>query len=102
MTRRPPDSKFFIVKVSATFAGTGSANALGDLDFSALDSGHIQIKDSGCGVIPDQFDSFKDVFSGGTLVGNLCFSVPTASVESLVVYVDAGSFNRQRAFFALR
>lgn len=94
--------QFFMANVSATYTGPSSSNALGDLTFSALDSGNTQIKEGSCGVLPNEFDFFKDVFTGGTLTGNICFAVPTATVASLVMYIDAGLLGRQRAFFALR
>lgn len=93
-----PGHQFFMVKVTATYTGQGSESALGGLSFSALDSGNTEI-DEDCGVIPDELDSFKEVFSGGSLTGNVCFPVQTATASSLVMYVDAGMFNGERAFF---
>lgn len=66
-----------------------------------LGSDNIQISDGQCGVIPTPFDDFKEVFTGGTLTGNICFTVTSATIKSLVMYVDAGLFSAQRAFFAL-
>ncbi len=51
--------------------------------------------------MPDPFDSFAEAFTGGSLTGNVCFAVPSTTADSLVMYVDAGFINEQRAFFAL-
>jgi len=61
---------------------------------------HPHQADPGAGP-PTELDTFKEVFSGGTLKGNICFAVPTATLNSLVLYVDAGMFNSQRVFFTL-
>lgn len=97
----PAGQQFYIVNITAAYSGPGSKTPLSDLRFSTVDSGNTQITEGHCGVIPDDFDAFKEVFSGGSLTGNICFAVPSATFASLVLYVDAGLFQTQRAFFAL-
>ena len=99
----PPEAgeQFYLVNVSVSYVGRDSATALAELTFSAVDSGNTQIREGGCGVVPDPFDSFTEVFAGGSLTGNLCFAVPSATAGSLVMYVDAGLIQGQRAFLAL-
>ncbi|HEX7277200.1 MAG TPA: hypothetical protein VF244_07470 [Acidimicrobiales bacterium] len=99
----PPDDgeQFYLVRVSATYVGDGSSTPLGELTFSALDSRSTQVREGDCGVVPDAFDSFAEAFTGGSLTGNVCFAVPSATAGSLVMYVDAGFVDEQRAFFAL-
>lgn len=97
----PEGQQFYMVEVSATYSGEGSGDPLWDLTFSALDSGNTQISEGECGVIPEEMDAFKEVFSGGSLAGNICFVVPSADVSSLVLYVDAGMVDSQRVFLAL-
>jgi len=94
-------TQFYLVNVSAAYDGADSASPLGGLSFNALDRGNTQIREGRCGVVPDPFDSFTEVFAGGSLTGNLCFAVSSERVDSLVMYVDAGLIDRQRAFFAL-
>jgi hypothetical protein len=96
-----PGEQFYLVKVGASYASQDSATPLGALAFSALEDGNTQIREGGCGVVPEPFDAFTEVFSGGSLTGNVCFAVPSATAGSLVMYVDAGLIDRQRAFFAL-
>ncbi len=55
-----------------------------------------------CGVIPDEFDAFNEVFSGGTITGNVCWSVRSTDVQSLVLILDEGfGFDGERFFLAL-
>jgi len=46
----------------------------------------------------------SDVFPGGTVSGNLCWSVQSEDVASLVMYIEPlASFDEsERVFFALR
>lgn len=97
----PAGSQFYLVNISAEYAGSGSQSPLGDLRFSALDSSNTQIDEGRCGVVPNEFDSFTEVFTGGALSGNICFVVSSATAGSMIMYVDAGLLQRERAFFAL-
>lgn len=97
----PPGQQFYIVRIAATYVGEGSASPFLELKFSGLDSRNTAIEE-GCGVAPEDFDVTKEVFAGGTLTGNLCFPVPSANADSLVMYVDAGGFDSERSFFAVR
>ena len=36
--------------------------------------------------IPDEFDDSREIFEGGELEGNLCFSVKSSDVDSIVLY----------------
>ena len=56
-----------------------------------------------CRVIPNELDTFSEVFPGGTQTGNLCWSVRSSDADSLVLIVDnAFSFDQDRAYMALR
>ena len=55
-----------------------------------------------CGVIPDRFDYYREIFEGGELWGNVCFSVQSSEVGSFVMYSDSGLFaDRKRIFYEL-
>lgn len=101
----PPTAgrQFFIVDVSATYLGSGSDTAFAGLAFSAVGESSVayDLEDT-CGVIPDEFDAFNEVFSGGTITGNVCWSVRSADVQSLVLILDEGfGFDGERFFLAL-
>jgi hypothetical protein len=96
--------QFFIVEVSATYQGTDSEALFTGLTVTTVgDSAVAYDFEDTCGVIPDELDTFSEVFPGGTEVGNLCWQVLTEDVDSLVLIVDnAFSFDEDRAYLALR
>ena len=43
----------------------------------------------GCGVIPDRFDDYREIFEGGEAEGNVCFTVKSLdAAEPMVIYYD--------------
>lgn len=102
----PPElgSRYFLIRVSATFAGPGSASILGGLGFGAVGDSAVAY-DSGatCGVLPEALPS-TEVFEGGTIEGNICFAVADEDVESLVLFSDSyATFDDEdRVYYALR
>jgi hypothetical protein len=96
--------QFFMINVTVAYTGKGSSTALGDLTFSALGRSNVAYDTSDdCGVVPKELDEFKKVFSGGSLTGNLCFSVKRSDVSSLLLLVDPGfSFSDAQYFFRVR
>lgn len=103
----PPASgnQFFIVRISATYEGERSStfpatNALSLVGESSV--AYTPFADS-CGVVPDALSS-TEVFTSGTVEGNVCWQVRSDEVDSLVMYSeDFITFDRDRqAWFALR
>ncbi len=98
-------NQFFIVRISATYEGERSStfpatNALSLVGESSV--AYTPFADS-CGVVPDALSS-TEVFTGGTVEGNVCWQVQSDEVDSLVMYSeDFITFDRDRqAWFALR
>lgn len=57
--------------------------------------------DNSCGVIPDEITD-AEVFSGGTIEGNVCWAVKEEDAENLVMYDDPLSFDDvERVFLSL-
>ena len=55
-----------------------------------------------CGVIPDNIDDSGETFPGGTITGNVCWSIQSTDAASLVMIVEESfNFDDTRAFFAL-
>ncbi len=49
---------------------------LGGATAAAYDRFTIETESFGCGVVPDEFDDFDEVFVGGTLSGTVCIPIP--------------------------
>lgn len=101
----PPSEghRFVMVGISATFEGSGSEAPFAGLTFSAVAASSVAYgsSEASCGVIPDDFPSFTEVFSGGTVNGNLCWEIRDSDVTSLLVAADpAFSLDGDRQFFS--
>jgi hypothetical protein len=96
--------QFFVINVTATYKGGGRSSVLEALTLSALGKSNVAYDTSdNCGVVPDELDTFKKVFSGGSLVGNVCFSVKKRDVASVLLMVEPSfSFNDVLIFFKTR
>lgn len=102
----PPEdgSQFFLIRVSATFTGSGSASILGGLGFQAVGKSDVAYNSGdGCGVLPDALPS-TEVFEGGTIKGNICFAVTEGDVESLLLFSDSyvTFADEDRVYYSLR
>ena len=70
---------------------------------AVVQAGSWRLRVSACGVIPDNIDDSGETFPGGTITGNVCWSIQSTDAASLVMIVEE-SFNFDddtRAFFAL-
>ncbi|MEA2024386.1 MAG: hypothetical protein U9N79_08885 [Actinomycetota bacterium] len=96
--------QFMTVGITATYTGTDSDTLGFSVLFKAV--GPLAVSyatDDSCGVIPDELDSYSEVFPGGQLSGNVCWSVRSDEVDDVVMYLeDALSFEVSRLFLALR
>lgn len=91
-------SQFFVVSISATYEGEGSSTLPVGNAFSLVGDSSVayQTFDPGCGVIPDPVP-FTEVFTGGRVEGNVCWSVQTSDVDSLVMFSeDYVRFDQER------
>jgi hypothetical protein len=100
-----PGQQFFMVGISATYLGDGEQASLSpDLLFAPIGAANVAYQPSdGCGVILDPLDDLREVPRGQTTSGNLCWSVKSSDLESLLLSVTVIlSQDGQRAWFALR
>ncbi len=101
----PPETgkQFFIVNVSATYNGDDEPSRLfSDVSISALGPSSVAYQNfiDLCGVIPDELNNFVDVFKGGTITGNVCWSVLEEDVPMLLMFIeDDTSFDADDRFW---
>jgi hypothetical protein len=81
-----PGHQFFIVTLRVTYTGDDSD------DFSTWNLGAVgqtaigyNAFDDDCGTIPDELSN-REIFPGGTIEGNLCWSIASEDANSLVLY----------------
>ena len=59
--------------------------------------------ENACGVIPGEFPSLTELFTGGALKGWECWQVASADVDSLTLMVDDDfGFDKNRVWFSLK
>lgn len=102
----PADGRqFFIVSLEATYVGEESGQFWADISASTLDDANVTYEsfEDTCGSIPDSIDGTGEAFTGGTVTGNLCWSVDSQRADSLVMFLEPMfSFDGERVWFALR
>jgi len=93
--------QFFIARVSAAYTGQGSAHFDGTYRLRAVGASAVSYStfSDACGVYPDEI-SGAEVFSGGTITGNVCWSVLSSDLGTLVMY-DQQASTALRTFLSL-
>lgn len=98
--------QYVMVRLRATYTGTGSSSFLesgGSRNLVGLSNLGYASYDSYCSVVvPQEFDASRDVFTGGSLEGDTCWSVSAEDAVSPTFYVDGDYSGKNRTFFALR
>lgn len=96
-----PGNRFVIWRVAVAKAGEDATPLLSELSFSVVGPSAVAYDSSAyCGVIPDEFDQFRDVFPGGTVEGNLCWEVAEDDADDLLLLVDEFGTSSDRVVFA--
>ena len=95
-----PGRQFVLVDLIVAYNGLEDPRSPFDVSFDAVGQGSVGYDSFGCGVLPNDLDSSRDVFSGGSLSGQICFDVDSGDADSLVLYASAGFFGKD-IFFSL-
>lgn len=95
------DQRDFVVRIQATYLGqgTGVFSAMRLVLLSGSGTTYDQLH-NGCGVLPDIVPP-NLVTAGGSVRGNICFSVRPAEIDSLVM-VDNQTADNDRVYFSLK
>jgi len=101
----PADGRqFFMVGIEATYNGEASDFLFASTSLSTV--GPLAVAYTGedtCGVVPGEIEVFSEVFPGGTVAGNLCWSVRNEDADGLVLYAqEAVTLDGESLFFDLR
>jgi hypothetical protein len=100
-----PGEQFFIANITVTYNGQGSGRFDGRYRLRTVGAASVSYStfDNSCGVIPDELPD-SETFSGGSLSGNVCWSIRSSDAASLVMYDNPLSFgtNQKRVFISLK
>ena len=93
--------QYAMVRVLATYEGEVEPARLGEsVVFEAVDDGNVTYDlDDECLIYPNELDQFNDVYVGGSIEGNLCWEVSTATVDSLLLAIKTGRFSNVPPYF---
>jgi hypothetical protein len=98
----PPDgSTFTMVTVALGYFGLTDPTSGYMTTISAVGAANVELT-SGCGVLPQELDSFSDLFSGGVLIGNICFVTTPADAANLQLYASGDIFGSNQVFLDAR
>lgn len=92
--------QFFMVRIRMTYRGQDSEGPL-SVDLEAVGANNVVYRDS-CGVIPDDYERANRAFAGGTVEGNVCWSIRSTDADSLVMIGHRLFGDRDVLYFALR
>jgi hypothetical protein len=92
--------QFFLATVRLTYVGeTSDEFYVSDLNAVGQSAVGYNQFDDYCGSIPDELPS-RELFTGGTIEGNVCWSVATEDADSLVLYDNYGS-SEERVYLSM-
>ena len=95
----PDDHQFLIIRIKVKNTSTESKPFIAAWRLNLVGASNLAISE-GCGVVPDDFEGFREIFEGGELEGNICFTIKTSDIGTLVMYDDATQDSR--IFYALQ
>ena len=95
-----PGHQYYVVHIAMTYTGS-QASQRSDVRFSTVGESSVAYgDDASCGVVPNALSSV-DVPSGGTITGNLCWSVTTADAANLLLVAEGAAGSGDPLFLAL-
>lgn len=105
----PPGAQDYMVSLSLTYIGGGSSDpGIGMIGLVETVGSHGKVYDTNTDPCPGSWPDpslknwNKDVFSGQTVTGNICYLIAANDAASLRLFVYSGENNRDKVWFALR
>jgi hypothetical protein len=97
-----PDQRDYMLRVQATFVGqgTGVFSAMRLALLSGVQTTYEQLHNN-CGIVPDMVPP-NLVTAGGSLRGNVCFTVRSSEIDSLVLFDNQSPLDQDKLYFSLR
>ena len=99
----PPPSghQFYIVNLKIVNNGNKPIDAYIARHLSLVGKSNVSAEQySDCWTFPNEIESSKTIFPDGSLTGNICFTVKSSDVDSLVMYLETS--NGQIVYWTLK
>ena len=97
----PEGSTLTLVTVALGYFGRDDPKSAFDTTISAVGAGNVELTGE-CGVVPQELDSFGEIFAGGVVVGNVCFVTTPQDTAVLQVYASGDFFGGDNVFLDAR
>lgn len=97
----PAGSTLTLVTVALGYFGLEDPKSTFDTTISAVGAGNVELTGE-CGVVPQELDSFGEIFAGGVVVGNICFVTTPQDAGALQVYGSGDFFGGEQIFLDAR
>jgi hypothetical protein len=95
----PPGSTFTLITVALGYFGLEDPKSAFETTISAVGAANVELT-AKCGSIPQELNSFGELFSGGVVVGNVCFVTTPEDAASLQLYASGQLFGGDDVFLA--
>jgi hypothetical protein len=95
----PPGSTFTLITVALGYFGQEDPKSAFETTISAVGAANVELTAS-CGSIPQELNSFGELFAGGVVVGNVCFVTTPEDTASLQLYASSQLFGGDDVFLA--
>jgi hypothetical protein len=95
----PPGAQYTMLNVTATYAARGHSSFDDSHGLGVIGGQNVAYGSCSQQLPPPTFDPYRDVYSGTTITGNVCFQIASNDADSLLFFSD--SYN-SRTWFALR
>ena len=93
----PAGSTLTLITVALGYFGRDDPKSAFDTTISAVGAGNVELTGE-CGVVPDELDTFGEIFAGGVAVGNVCFVTTPQDATALQVYASGDLFGEHQVF----
>lgn len=100
----PEGSQYFIAELEATYVGSDSSTFWIDMSLGAVGESRVVYEPFGssCGLVPNDINDAGETFPGGTITGNVCWTIRSSDAPSLAMIAEESfTFEETRVFFAL-
>jgi hypothetical protein len=93
----PAGSTFTLVTVALGYFGLEDPKTTFETTISAVGASNVELSGT-CGVVPQELNTFGEMFSGGVVQGNICFVTTPEDAASLQVYGSGDFFGGDAVF----
>ena len=93
----PPGSTLSLITVALGYFGVEDPKTAFETTISAVGSANVELP-ADCGLIPQDLNTFRPMFSGAVSVGNVCFVTTPEDAPSLQLYASGDLFGGAEVF----